>query len=335
MSKFPFTTCQSVLLFSGDVSNEGDPNFLQAAGCDVDGAILAWTKKEKVILTSKMNATKAESSFKGRVVSIDSIDIAKTLKAMLPKGKIGLDLEHIHAARYLRLGKLLGRSRLADISEKLDDLRRVKGKGEISKIKKAVQISKSILSSLRLSPSMAELDVVRQLGLKCAERNVVFAYPPIVAAGKNSREPHHDPGPTCLGKGVVLIDFGVKYQHYCADLSRCYFLGPAKEERKKYEEAKKIHAAVVRAIPTFKTGGELGHFADEYSRKRLHWPRMLHSVGHGLGLEVHDPPHLGLKSKDKLQPGVVLAIEPGWYGKDFGVRYEDDLVIGRRKARVL
>jgi len=335
MSKFPFKSCRSALLFSGDVSNEPDPNFLQTAGCDVDGAILAWTKKEKVILTSKMNATKAESSFKGRVVSIDSIDLSKTLKAMLPNGRIGLDLSHITAARYLRLGKLMGRNRLVDISDDLDNLRRVKRKDEIAKIKKAVQISKSILSSLRLSPSMTELDVVRQLGLKCAERNVIFAYPPIVAAGKNSREPHHDPGPSHLGQGVVLIDFGVKYQHYCADLSRCYFLGPAKEERQKYEEAKKIHAAVVSAIPTFKTGGELGRFADEYSRKKLHWPRMLHSVGHGLGLEVHDPPHLGLKSKDRLQPGVVLAIEPGWYGKDYGVRYEDDLVIGKKKAQIL
>jgi Xaa-Pro aminopeptidase len=335
MVRFPFPNCRSVLLFSGDVSHAPNSNFLHAAGCDVDGAILVWSGREKALLTSKMNATRAENCFEGRVLSADYADITPTLKRLLPSGKIGLDFRSIRAERYLRLCRLFGKSRLVDVSDPLENLRRVKKEEEISKIAKAVRISKEVLESLSLRPSMTELDVVRQLALGCLERDVSFAFPPIVAAGVNAREPHHEPGSKKLGHGVVLIDFGAKFQHYCADLSRCYFLGPAKEERARYEEAKEMHAAIVDEIPNFRTGGELGRFADEYAKKRLHWPPMLHSIGHGLGIEVHDSPHLGLKSKDKLQPGVVLAIEPGWYGKTYGARFEDDLVIGKKKARVL
>ena len=335
MSKFPFSNCRSVLLFTGDVSHSPNPNFLKFASCEVDGAILVWMPKEKALITSKMNALAAQNQFSGRVLAIDSSDIGSVLKKMLPAGKVGLDFRYIRADRYMRLVKLFGMKRLVDVSDVLDGLRRVKQPDEIAKISKAIRISKDILASLELSSSMSELDVVRQLSIGCTERDVSLAFPPIVAAGANAREPHHLHSSKKLGNGIVLIDFGAQYQHYCADLSRCYFLGPAKEERKRYEEAKEMHAAIVDEILSFSTGGELGRFADNYARKRLHWPQMIHSIGHGLGIEVHDPPHLGLKSKDKLQEGVVLAIEPGWYGKKFGVRFEDDIVIGKKKARVL
>ena len=234
----------------------------------------------------------------------------------------------------MRLLKLLGKNRVADVSEQMEEMRRVKSRQQIEKISKAVRISKNILHSLELKPSMTELDVVRELGMACAEEGVSFAFPPIVAAGINAREPHHEPGAKKLGQGVVLVDFGAQYQHYNADLSRCYFLGPCKEERIKYEQAKAIHDAILDEMPSLHTGGQLARFADAQCKKRG-WGRMLHAIGHGLGLEVHDAPHLGLKSTDKLQEGVVLAIEPGWYGKKFGVRFENDVVWGKKKARLL
>ncbi|MCL6088891.1 MAG: Xaa-Pro peptidase family protein [Candidatus Marsarchaeota archaeon] len=332
--RFPFTGASSVLLFSGDVPNGPGPNFLQPAGADIDGAILVWTRGGKTLVTSKMNALKAEHLFGGRVLAVDWKDIGPTIKRLAPHGKVGLDLRHLRAERYVRLCKLLGKDRVVDAGRQLDDLRRVKSPQQIAKIAKAVSISKDILNSIELKPSMTELDVVRQLAIECAERNVSFAFPPIVAAGENAREPHHEPMAKKLGNGVVLIDFGAQYQHFNADLSRCYFLGSCKEEKKKYEEAKEIHDSILDEMPALHSGGELARFADRQCKK-MGWGRMLHAIGHGLGLEVHDPPSLGLQSKEKLQDGVVLAIEPGWYGKKFGVRYENDVAWGKKKARLI
>ncbi len=332
--KFPFSGFSSLLLFSGEASDGPDPNFLQFSGSDVDGAIFVWTKKGQTLITSKMNADSAASQFSGQVLAVDWKDIGPTLKKIVSSGKIGLDMGSLNARRYLRLGKLMSAKRLVDACEKLDNERRVKRPEQIAKIAKAVRYSKDILHSLELKPSMTELDVVKSLNLACAQRGLSFAFPPIVAAGINSREPHHIPGTRKLGHSMVLIDFGAQYQHFNADLSRCFFLGPCKEERKKYAEAKQIHDSILDEMPSLHTGGALAKFAD-LQCKKMGWGRMIHAIGHGLGLEVHDPPHLSLSSKDKLQNNVVLAIEPGWYGKQFGVRFENDVVWGKKKARLI
>ncbi|VVB56481.1 Xaa-Pro dipeptidase [uncultured archaeon] len=331
---FPFKNCSSILLFSGEAEDGPDPNFFHLSGADVDGAILVWTQKGQTLITSKMNAAGAAAQFSGRVLAPDWKDIGSTIKSLVPAGKVGLDLRSLSARRYVRMGQLLCAKRLVDAGEQLDNLRRVKKPQQIAKIAKAVKISKQILDELELKPSMTELDVVKALNLACAKRGTSFAFPPIVAAGPASREPHHIPGPRKLGRGIVLIDFGAQYQHLNADLSRCYFLGPCPEEKKKYEEAQQIHDSILDEMPSLHTGGQLARFADAQCKK-MGWGRMIHAIGHGLGLEVHDPPHLSLASKDKLQNNVVLAIEPGWYGKKFGVRYENNVVWGRKKARLL
>lgn len=333
-TKFPFKECSAILLFSDDAQYEPDPNFLYCAGESIDGSILVWKKDEKILITSKMNASKAERIFDGSVFAIDWKDAGSTIKKLIPRGKVGLDFGNLRTQGYLRLLKMFGKGRIVDISSKLNDLRRVKAQKEIEKIASAVKISKKILGELQLSPKMSEIDVVNSLILACAKEGVVPAFPPIVAAGINSKEPHHKPTQKKLGNGLVLIDFGVRYKHYNADLTRCYFLGSCKEEKKAYEQAKSIQHEIIDNMPSFHTGGQLAQFAQN-ACKKAGWGKMIHSIGHGLGLEVHDPPSLGFSSKDKLEDGVVLAIEPGWYGKKFGVRFENDVVWGKRKAKVL
>lgn len=332
---FPFHGCSSLLLFSSDAASGPGANFLYNAGADVDSSVLLWTKSSKTLLTPKMNERQARALFKGRVVPIGPGQLAPTIKRLAPRGKIGLDFESLTASRHLTLAKLLGgQKRFVDVSEKLESMRSVKKKEEISRICKAVSISKNILSSLHLSSSMTELDVVRQLAGECLKRDVSFAYPPIVAAGAASSQPHHTPAARRLGHGVVLIDFGVKYKNYCADLSRCYFLGPAKEERARYEEAKKVFHSIVDSMPSCRTAGELVRMGDK-EMKKAGWPQLIHAPGHGIGLEVHEDPHLYSKSNERLRPGMVMALEPAFYCPRFGVRYENEVVWGKKKAKVL
>lgn len=332
---FPFKDCSSLLLFSSDAGSGPGANFIYHSGAEVDSSVLLLTRSGKTLLTPQMNERQARSLFRGRVVPLGPGQMLPTLKRLLPRGRIGLDLEHLSAARHLQLAKALGgQKRLVDMSDKLQAIRAVKKEGEVSRIRRAVSISKDVLHSIALSTSMTELDVVRQLARECLERRVSFAYPPIVAAGAASAQPHHLPAAKRLGSGVVLIDFGVKFQNYCADLSRCYFLGPAKQERKRYEEAKDVFHSIVDQLPACRTAGELVRMGDKVMKK-TGWPPLIHAPGHGIGLQVHEDPHLYSKSAEKLRPNMVMALEPAFYSSRFGVRYENEVVWGKKKARVL
>ena len=86
---FPFKGCSAVLLFSGDMPHGANPNFLQHAGADVDGAILVWSRNGKTLITSKMNAAAAERLFAGRVLAVDAAQIGPAIKKLLPAGKWG------------------------------------------------------------------------------------------------------------------------------------------------------------------------------------------------------------------------------------------------------
>ncbi len=331
---FPFKDCSSLLLFSGDAADGPDPNFLKHSGVDIDGSVLVWGKKGKRLLTSTMNERKARSSVSYPVAVFGAGGSAQAIQKMVPRGKIGLDYENISAARYVRLLKFFGRRRLVDVAPALDKLRAAKTAGERSKIRRSVAIAKQILSSLRLRPSMTELDVVSQLSRLCLARGVTFSFPPIVCAGANAGKPHHGPTSKKLGTGIVLIDFGVKYKNYCSDLTRCYFLGPAKAERAQYAKCQAIAHAVIAQLPKCRSAGDVVALADKEVKKHG-WPQMLHAIGHGIGLEVHEAPHLYSGNKEKLQEGTTMAIEPGRYSSKFGVRFENNVIWGKKKAILL
>ncbi|MFH1095512.1 MAG: Xaa-Pro peptidase family protein [Candidatus Micrarchaeota archaeon] len=333
--RFPFRDCGSVLLFNPEVSEGIDANFYKHAQADVDGSALFWNRKGKILLTSSMNEGKARKLCKFKVMRLASGGLSATVKKLAGRGTLGLDFDKLSARRFLSLEKLMGgRKRLVDVSERLDGLRMPKDKEELSRISKAVKITLDILEGLELRRGMRESDVVRALGRTCLENDVGFSFPPIVAYGPNAGNPHHTPTDKRIGEGVVLIDFGVRYKQYCSDISRCFFIGPAKEEQHKYEECIRLHDAILDKLHTCRTSGDYYSLAEK-ERERIGWPKMIHSIGHGLGLDVHEAPHVYMGSKEKLQEGAVLTIEPGWYSEKFGVRYENDIVWSRKKARML
>lgn len=331
---FPFRSCDALLLFNPDAPFGANANFAYHSGTDSDNTVLLWTKKGKTLITAKMNQAKCSLS-PHRVISVErGSKISEAIRKLLPKGKIhvGLDMESISAQNYVRIKSVITANFL-DASEELSSLRVQKSAAEISKIRKACRLSAGILESLELGLSMSEQDVAMQLSIKTAEAGAQFAFPPIVATGKNSSMPHHTPTGKKLS-GIVLVDFGVKHEGYCSDLTRCFFLGPCKKEKEKYEEAMSIFDEIIRALPSCKTAGGIAKKSEQIVSSHG-WPAMVHAIGHGLGLEVHEAPHLHPSSKERLPAGATLAIEPGWYGEKFGVRYENDIVIGGRGAKVL
>lgn len=216
-------------------------------------------------------------------------------------------------------------------------LRSIKEKEEIKKIKNACQLGDKAFKYIlnKIKSGVSEKEIAQELEKFIKDTGAEFSFHPIVAFGKNSSIPHHQTSKTKLNSGdIVLLDFGVRWENYCSDMTRTVFFGNPSEKQKKIHET--VLEAQQRAIDfinkQIKSGkklkaSEVDKVAREYIKSRG-YPDIPHSLGHGIGLEVHEHPYISQKSKEELKIGMVFSIEPGVYIPDFGgVRIEDLYVL--------
>jgi Xaa-Pro aminopeptidase len=208
-------------------------------------------------------------------------------------------------------------------------LRAIKDDREIESIKKAYEIiEKAILEALSVvKEGISELDLKAEISYRARRAGAEtdsFEY--IVVFGEKSSVPHAKTGLRKLKSGdLILIDAGVKYGGYCSDITRCFFFGKNNDEISKYYRF--LRQAQEIAIEALKEGIKLknaDHAVREFFQKLNLEKNFTHSLGHGIGLEIHESPYLSQKSTDILQAGMVFTIEPGLYfdGK-YGLRLED------------
>jgi len=324
----------SILIFNNDSTKDANANFEYLSGTTIDNSVLLVRKAGAILWTTRMNFEQARSLSPFPVKMMPKGKFTEAIKPMLKGSKLGLDMNSISAERFLRLRRKLGK-KVVDCGDAPSKLRLMKGSGEIAKISRAVKLAKKILCETEqvMHRRMTEQDVRADLLKRCLEYGCEPAFEPIVATGSSSRFPHYKAGKRKLD-GIVLIDFGVRLDGYCSDLTRCFFLGPCKKEREAYAKLQDISADIMQEIPNLKKARELALFSDKLF-KAEGLPKPIHSIGHGIGMEVHESPRLSAKSKDALVPGMALAIEPAAYFRDFGVRYEETLVLEKSRARVL
>jgi len=264
-------------------------------------------------------------------------EFATALKKNLPLKKIGVNKNEYSAAGYTRLKRALKGKKLIDISKEIGKIRETKTKEEISKISKAVKITQNALKQIPqlYKKGMSERELAVKLECNILENGAdTTSFPVIVASGKSGRTPHHITSKKKIGPGFLLIDFGARFEGYCADISRTFFVGKPKEkERELYElvfEAKK--AAEKSAAPGV-TASALFKSADDVLREKG-W-KMTHALGHGVGLHDHDfPAGISSKSKWALEEKMCLAIEPAIYGEFGGIRLEDNYTIGKKLKKL-
>jgi Xaa-Pro aminopeptidase len=160
-----------------------------------------------------------------------------------------------------------------------------------------------------------------------------LSFDPIIAFGKNTAYPHYRAGDVKLKKDqLVLIDIGVVVDHYHSDMTRTVFFGNPDPRLVLLETVvKKAHAAALKLCKVGTKVGDLDKAARQVIEKAGLKELILHSLGHGIGLETHEFPRLKYKGEDQstlLQEGMVITIEPGLYLPGVGgVRYEDTIVI--------
>ncbi len=228
----------------------------------------------------------------------------------------------------------------------VNNLRTIKQDWEIEQIEKACELGDKafdyVLKKIRLGISEKELAFEIEFFIKKNGGDISFR--PIVAFGKNSAIPHHQTSDKKLKKEdkFILLDFGVKLNNYCSDMTRTIFFGrPTTEQKKMYET---VLIAQQKSIEILNTcymlhntvnASEIDKAARDYIISKG-YETIPHSVGHGIGIDVHEAPHLSPKSKDTLKEGMAFSIEPGIYIPDFGgVRIEDLLVLEKSGPRLL
>ena len=254
-------------------------------------------------------------------------------------GRIGCDFGMPHD-RFLALKKKARGATLVDVSADIRALRMEKLPEEIAKIRAAESLACRIWrdACAKFRPGMTErrmASVVKKMMIDLGDGE---AFPTIVCVGKNAAECHHIPDDTVWnGREPVLVDMGVKLDGYCSDLTRN--LVPKRQPglyRKIYDLVLKANLAAIAAAKPGMTGKALDRVARRVIADGGFGKCFGHSLGHGVGCEVHEGPNVSKRGSNVLKPGMVLTIEPGVYLEgNLGVRIEDLVLITETGCEVL
>lgn len=230
---------------------------------------------------------------------------------------------------------------IKDCSTELEKVRAIKSEEEISLIKKACEIAQNAYHQeiVKVKEGITELDLKKAIEKAMIKMGASApAFDIIVAFGENGAVPHHQTGNTKLKKNMpILIDMGANYNGYLSDLTRTAFFGsPCEKFLRCYKavlDANLLAEEKIRAGMTTFT-------ADSIARNHLKEQDLdkyfTHSLGHGVGLEIHEYPALSPRKQDIIENGMVVTIEPGVYlDGEFGIRIEDTVLIKDGKVERL
>jgi len=255
--------------------------------------------------------------------------------------RVGFQPEHLSVNGHAALRRAVRPARLATMPEVVGGLRLVKDQTEVIAIEKAVRVAEAAFRAVvrRIRPGISERELAARLHHEMLRRGASEAsFPVIVAEGPNAARPHARPSDRKIRAGsLVLVDWGARVDQYCSDLTRVIFVRRIPPRlRRMYEN---VLAAQIDAIRAIRPGARMCD-VDGKARARLKRAGMSrqfsHGLGHGLGLEVHEPPRLAKRMTDPLQAGMVVTVEPGVYYPGLGgVRIEDDVLVTRDGCRVL
>jgi Xaa-Pro aminopeptidase len=220
-------------------------------------------------------------------------------------------------------------------------LRMVKDEAELALMTEAAllgcRLFEHILTVIR--PGLAETEVAAELEYQARMEGAEgMSFPTIVASGARSALPHgHASGAALPRRGFVTLDFGIILRGYCSDMTRTVYLGkPRANERRVYEAVLEAQEAAVAAIGPGVSSGDVDEAARSVLRREGLAEAFTHSTGHGVGLEIHEPPRIGAGQRTRLMPGMVVTVEPGVYlAGEFGIRIEDMVAATRTGAQVL
>ena len=265
------------------------------------------------------------------------------MAAMLGVQKIGVEGNHLTVNQFNKLNEKEGNTySWLPLDETVETLRLLKTTAEIEKIRSAAAITDWAMSQVNewAKIGMSERDLAWQLEKGMRERGAEgMAFEVIVASGPNAALAHHHPGERKLQAGdSIVIDMGAKLDGYHSDLTRSFHMGMEPDETF-WQVYNLVLAAQENALGKMRAGmkgQEIDALARDLIAEAGHKEHFGHSLGHGVGLEIHEGPSLSWVSEKEVPAGCVITVEPGVYVPGWGgVRIEDLVVLGESGVEFL
>ena len=223
----------------------------------------------------------------------------------------------------------------------VEPLRQVKDEDELKVMREAALVGCRLFDHILgyLEPGVSEIEVAAELEHQARLLGAEgMSFETIVASGQRSALPHGRATALALPRrGFLTMDFGVILKGYCSDMTRTVYLGkPKPKERDAYNAVLEAQEAAVAAVISGVSCGEVDEAARSVLRREGLAEAFSHSTGHGVGLEIHEPPRIGAGQATRLLPGMVITVEPGIYlPGEFGIRIEDMVALTRSGGQVL
>ncbi len=322
-----------------------DPSITYIAEIEPSFSVLQVTEHDAKILLSNLDNL---SPSEGITKLIYKKEWKEDLKEQFSKHKnltIAINKSVITVKQFEALKKELPSTNWVDVTETINKLRLTKTEEEITLMKRAAEIADTALKDFvkeykkdaTLFPT--EISVALFLEKRIKEQGAIPSFPTIVATRKNSATPHHKTSTEKLQEGFLLIDMGAKYKGYCSDMTRMFSIGdPSKEEQDYYNLLLKIQEACIKKAKKLTESKKSLEILDAFAREQLKDQEklFLHSLGHGIGVEIHEAPRIAKGCSQIIEKNMPFTIEPGIYRKGkWGIRIEDTVVWDGDKVQML
>lgn len=320
---------------------ENPINVKYLTGIEAEG-ILLLTRKENIYITDSRYTEYVTSILTpfDEIVVDDQKNISKDdfENYFMFCENVGFEEDYITYAKYKEYMHKFRINNFVEATKIIESLRMIKDNKEIEYIKKACKITDDCFNMLiqYIKPGMTEIQVARKIQDFYKDFAEGESFETIVASGENTSKPHAIPTNRKIEKqDIVLIDMGCKVKGYCSDMTRTIFIGePTEEQLKIYKLVLKNQKQVLDDIQEGKNiknlSRRLENNFEEYGYD------MIHSLGHGVGLEIHEKPFVNSKNDNSLKENMVITDEPGIYlpGK-FGIRIEDTVLVKKQGNQAL
>ncbi len=321
------------------ISNPINVKYL--TGIDAEG-ILLLTRKENIYVTDARYTEHVTSTLTpfDEIVVDDQKNISKEdyENYFLFCENVGFEEDYVTYAVYKEYMHKYKINNFVEATKLLESLRMIKDEEELKNIKKACEITDKCFEFLLefIKPGMTEKQIARKIHDFYMDNAEGESFETIVASGENSSKPHAIPTDRKIKeKDIILIDMGCKVKGYCSDMTRTIFVGePVKEQLEIYNLVLESQKRVLNEIRDGQNIKNLAKIVEnDFSDKGY---TLIHSLGHGVGLDIHEKPFINMKNDNTIKENMVITNEPGIYlTQNFGVRIEDTVLVTKHGAITL
>lgn len=321
------------------ISNPINVKYL--TGIEAEGILLI-TRKENVYITDSRYIEYVSNTITpfDEIVVDDFKNISKDdyENFFLFCENVGFEENFVTYADYKRYMHTYKINNFVEASCLMEKLRIIKDSEEINSIKQACKITDDCFEILLeyIKPGMTEKDIAKKIENYYREHSDGVSFEPIVASGENSSKPHAVPTERKINENdIITIDMGCKVNGYCSDMTRTIFIGEPTEEQKRVYNI--VLENQEKSLNDMKDGASIKDITKIVtSNFELQGYDLVHALGHGVGLEIHEHPFIRLSSDNTLKERMIVTNEPGIYiPGNFGVRIEDTVLITKDGPEVL